>query len=174
VVVATGLSKLLSEDSIYTLKLRRRGIDIERPAPPAGVLGGIKVATAMHKGPSGVRAEAAVADVAARLAAEGRDALPVLDLEERVIGIVDARALEQALERGEEASVGDLAEESPPLRSDDDLGQAVIWLAEGDRSALPVLAEDGGLAGWLEHRDILRAYADANSLRSVNGAGTAN
>lgn len=35
VVVATGLSKLLSEDSIYTLKLRRRGIDIERPARPA-------------------------------------------------------------------------------------------------------------------------------------------
>ena len=28
VVVATGLSKLLSEDSIYTLKLRRRGIDM--------------------------------------------------------------------------------------------------------------------------------------------------
>jgi CIC family chloride channel protein len=34
VVVATGLSKLLSEDSIYTLKLRRRGIDIEGPARP--------------------------------------------------------------------------------------------------------------------------------------------
>ncbi|HTR75863.1 MAG TPA: chloride channel protein [Solirubrobacterales bacterium] len=39
VVVATGLSHLLSADSIYTLKLRRRGIDIERPAqagPPPG------------------------------------------------------------------------------------------------------------------------------------------
>lgn len=34
VVVATGLSHLLSADSIYTLKLRRRGIDIERPAHP--------------------------------------------------------------------------------------------------------------------------------------------
>ncbi|MBS1884885.1 MAG: chloride channel protein, partial [Actinobacteria bacterium] len=34
VVVATGLSRLLSEDSIYTLKLRRRGIDIERPGRP--------------------------------------------------------------------------------------------------------------------------------------------
>lgn len=33
VVVATGLSRVLSEDSIYTLKLRRRGIDIERPTP---------------------------------------------------------------------------------------------------------------------------------------------
>jgi CIC family chloride channel protein len=50
VVVATGLSKLLSEDSIYTLKLRSRGIDIERPPPAPGVLGGIKVATAMRGG----------------------------------------------------------------------------------------------------------------------------
>jgi CIC family chloride channel protein len=34
VVVATGLSHLLSQDSIYTLKLRRRGIDIEQPPRP--------------------------------------------------------------------------------------------------------------------------------------------
>lgn len=34
VIVATGLSHLLSADSIYTLKLRRRGIDIDRPAHP--------------------------------------------------------------------------------------------------------------------------------------------
>ncbi|HVV89236.1 MAG TPA: chloride channel protein [Solirubrobacterales bacterium] len=174
VVVATGLSKLLSEDSIYTLKLRRRGIDIERPAVPVGVLGGIKVATAMHEGPGAVRADAAAADVAARLAAEGRDALPVVDPEERVIGIVDARAVERALEGGGEVAASDLVEDPPPLRADDDLGQAVVWLAEGDRSALPVLAADGGLAGWLEHRDILRAYADANSLRSVNGGGKTN
>jgi CIC family chloride channel protein len=174
VVVATGLSKLLGEDSIYTLKLHRRGIDIERPAPPTGVLGGIKVATAMRQGPIAVRAEATAADVAGRLAAEGRDALPVVGPEERVIGIVDARALERALADGGEAAVGDLVEDPPPLRADDDLGRAVIWLAEGDRSALPVLAADGGLAGWLEHRDILRAYADANSLRSVNGGGKTN
>jgi CIC family chloride channel protein len=34
VIVATGLSHLLSADSIYTLKLHRRGIDIDRPAHP--------------------------------------------------------------------------------------------------------------------------------------------
>jgi CIC family chloride channel protein len=174
VVVATGLSKVLSEDSIYTLKLRRRGIDIDRPAPPAGVLGGIKVATAMHGGPSAVRAEAPADEVAARLAAEGRDALPVIDIEQRVIGIVDARAIERAIEGGDDSTAAELAEEPPTLRDYDDLGQAVILLAEGDRSALPVLTEDGALAGWLEHRDILHAYADANSLRSVNGGGKQN
>lgn len=37
VVIATGLSHRLSADSIYTTKLRRRGIDIDRPpgwSPP--------------------------------------------------------------------------------------------------------------------------------------------
>jgi chloride channel protein, CIC family len=167
VVVATGLSKLLSEDSIYTLKLRRRGIDIEKPAPPPGVLGGIKVASAMHKAPSAVRAEAPVPEVAARLAAEGRDALPVVDLELRVIGIVDAGAVERALAAGDDATAGELTEGVPSLRRDDDLGQAVIWLAEGDRPAMPVLSPEGGLEGWLEHRDVLRAYADANAPRQV-------
>jgi CIC family chloride channel protein len=171
VVVATGLSKLLSEDSIYTLKLRRRGIDIERPVPAPGVLGGIKVATAMRSGPSAVRAEARAADVAARLAAEGRDVLPVVDLEERVIGIVDAPALERALDDGGDFTAGDLLDEPPPLRCDDDLGQAVIWLSEGDYSALPVIGGDGGLAGWLEHRDVLRAYADANRIAAGEGRG---
>ncbi len=163
VVVATGLSKLLSEDSIYTLKLRRRGIDIERPVPPPGALGGIKVASAMHAGPSAVRAEASASDVAARLAAEGREALPVVDLEERVVGVVDARAIEQALAEGGDVSAGSLAEEPPRLRGEDDLGQAVIWLSQGDRSALPVIAADGGLEGWLEHRDVLRAFASATT-----------
>ncbi|MBN9622425.1 MAG: chloride channel protein [Actinobacteria bacterium] len=171
VVVATGLSKLLSEDSIYTLKLRRRGIDIEKPVSPPSVLGGIKVAAAMRPGPSAVRDGASAADVAARLATEGRDALPVIDIEERVIGIVDARAVERALEAGGDASAGDLAGSLPPLGRDDDLGQAVIWLAEGERSALPVLSPEGGLEGWLEHRDVLHAYADANTLPSVNGGG---
>lgn len=125
VVVATGLSKLLGEDSIYTLKLRRRGIDIDRPSLPAGVLGGIKIKTAMHPGPSAVRAE---------------------------------------------AMAGDIAVGPPLLRTTDDLGRAVIWLAEGDHSALPVIAMDGGMAGWIEHRDVFRAYADANRAPAPGSA----
>jgi CIC family chloride channel protein len=170
VVIATAISRALSEDSIYTLKLRRRGIDIERPTAGSR-LEGMTVASAMREPPTPVRAEARALDVAARLAAEGRAALPVIDREERVVGIIDARRIEREIEADPAVRAGAITEDPPRLRASDDLGEAVLWLSEGDRAGLPVVGEDDGLVGWLEHRDILRVFADANTLRAVNGAG---
>jgi CIC family chloride channel protein len=158
VVVATALGRLLSEDSIYTLKLRRRGIDIERPAPVVA-LSGIPIAAAMQPPPIPLAAEARMSDVAARLTEEGRVALPVVDVDDRVIGVVDARAIEQALRRGEEGSGISLAEDIEALHPEDDLGAAIEPLLEADREALPIVDADGLLVGWIEHRDLLRAYA---------------
>jgi CIC family chloride channel protein len=158
VVVAAALSHVLSEDSIYTLKLRRRGIDIDRPAA-GGALAGIPISAAMQRPPIPLAAEARMSDVAARLADEGRIALPVLDREEAVVGVVDARAVELALERGEDGTALEVAEDIPDLRPGDDLGQAIEAITEGDREGLPITDPDGRLAGWIEHRDVLRAYA---------------
>jgi CIC family chloride channel protein len=158
VVVATALSHLLSEDSIYTLKLRRRGIDIERPAGGAA-LHGIPISLAMQAAPIPLAAEALMPDAAARLADEGRVALPVVDADEIVVGVLDARAVERALERGEDGTAIALAEDVPELRPGDDLHRAIESITEGDREALPITYPDGGLAGWIEHRDLLRAYA---------------
>jgi CIC family chloride channel protein len=47
VAVATAASRALSYGTIYTTKLLRRGIDIDRPKP-ANVLASMKVAEAMH------------------------------------------------------------------------------------------------------------------------------
>jgi CIC family chloride channel protein len=159
VVVATALSRLLSEDSIYTLKLRRRGIDIERPAAAAAIPPGLKIAAAMQSPPLPVAGDARPADVAARLASEGRPALAVIDAEGLVVGVLGARAIERALVTGGAAGALDLAEAIPALHPDDDLAEAIDWIAEGEREALPVLDAGGGLAGWIEHRDVLRAYA---------------
>jgi CIC family chloride channel protein len=165
-VVATALSRLLSEDSIYTLKLRRRGIDIERPAA-AGALHGIPIAAAMQAPPVPLPGEARMSDVAARLADEGRVALPVVDVGDRVIGVADARAVERALDRGEEGTALGLAENVPDLRPDDDLGRAIESITEGDREALPIIDADGRLVGWVEHRDVLRAYATRGRADTV-------
>ena len=167
VVVATALSRLLSEDTIYTLKLRRRGIDIERPAG-ADALHGIPIAAAVQSAPIPLAAEALVADVATRLADEGRTALPVVDRDEVVVGVVDVRAVERALADGEDATALGLAEDVPTLRPDDDLARAIESITEGQREGLPITYPDGRLAGWIEHRDVLRAYATrGRRLRSA-------
>ena len=157
VVVATALSHLMSEDSIYTLKLRRRGIDLERPA--AAGLPRVSIGAAMQTAPVPLAPEARLGDVAARLADEGRLALPVVDADHVVVGVVDARAVERSLGAGEEAGALDVAESVPNLRPIDDLSLAIEAIAEGDREALPIVDADGGLVGWVEHRDLLRAYA---------------
>jgi CIC family chloride channel protein len=169
VVIATAISRVLSEDSIYTLKLRRRGIDIERPAAGSS-LAGMTLASAMREPPTPVGADARAVDVAARLAAEGRAALPVVDLAERVVGIVDARRIERELEADPAVKAGPIAAGSPRLHAADDLGEAVLWLSEGDRAALPVLGDDDRLVGWLEHRDVLRAFAATSAPRAATGA----
>jgi CIC family chloride channel protein len=158
VVVATALSRLLSEDSIYTLKLRRRGIDIERPAA-VGPLAGIPIAEAMQPPPIPLSSPARMSDVAARLTAEGRVALPVVDADERVLGVIDARAIERALARGEVGTALTLAEGTRALHPEDDLGEAIESILEGDRQALPIVDAEGVLVGWIEHRDMVRVFA---------------
>ena len=50
IVVATALSSAVTRDTIYTLKLRRRGIDIDQPQP-SSLMAQITVAEAMVKPP---------------------------------------------------------------------------------------------------------------------------
>jgi chloride channel protein, CIC family len=155
VVVATAISRRLSADSIYTLKLRRRGIDIERPAI-GGPVAGLRVADAMQAPPAGVGPGASAKEVARALLEQRRSALPVVDEGGVFLGVVGAGQLER--EGGEIDAVA-LAEEAPGLLAGDELAAAVDLLAGDDRDAVPVLAPDARrLVGWVEHRDLLRAY----------------
>jgi CIC family chloride channel protein len=166
VVVATALSHALSEDSIYTLKLRRRGIDIERPVASAA-LAGLSIGEAMSEPPNPLAAAASPSDAATSFVREHRNALPVVDENGLLVGVLSAHILEREVDNLP-ATVGALAEEAPELRPDQPLALAVDWLTGGEREGLPVLAADSPeVVGWLDHRDVLRAYA-----RRAAGAST--
>ncbi len=159
VVVATGLSRTMSEDSIYTLKLRRRGIDIERPltGPPDDQ---IRVGETMRSPPAPIAAGAAFSEVAELLSARSERALPVVSPEGHLLGVVSARDLEREADHGGELLAADIAQAPPILCEEDELSLAVELLTDGERDALPVLTPDGRrMVGWLDHGDVLRAYA---------------
>lgn len=158
VVVATGISRRLSADSIYTLKLRRRGIDIEQPAS-APAFAGMVVGEVMGPLPAALPATTSRADAAAAFLREGRSALPVLGEDGHLRGVLSVRDLERLPEAdGGEAS--SLAEEAPALYADEPLAVAVDWLTGGEREGLPVLSRDSEeIVGWIDHRDVLRAYS---------------
>jgi len=136
--IAAALSKRLTYGSIYTTKLLRRGIDIERPKAP-DMLQTITVAEVMQPfaTPEG--------SVRLQTSSNGKSRHPVPNPEalERLIGPVVAVDQPQA------------------LFPDEDLEQALRQLVLFGRDGLPVLSHDGRqLRGWITRRDLLQALGD--------------
>jgi CIC family chloride channel protein len=136
--IAAALSKQLSYGSIYTTKLLRRGIDIERPKP-ASVLSLLTVADVMRP-------------------VVGADGRPVL-LDHRSEATSDGQGEANLWEN----APGTVTEIGPPqgLLADEVLSQALRQLALYGRDGLPVLDADGRhLRGWVTRRDVLSALAE--------------
>ncbi|MGH7722191.1 MAG: chloride channel protein [Candidatus Dormibacteria bacterium] len=157
VVVAAGISNLLSKDTIYTLKLRRRGIDIER-GRSANLMKVISVAEAMEPLPQPVSPLADLSELTARLLDERRDALPVVDLGGEYRGVVTSRRVEEAMgSNALDVTAESLMTAVTPIRATATLHDALADLVQQSRGGVPVI-DDGRLAGWLTHRDALSAY----------------
>jgi CIC family chloride channel protein len=159
IVLAAGMSNLLSVDTIYTLKLRRRGIDLQR-SRTTNVMTLLTVRDAMGPVPSPLRQSTPLEEILERFDREDVDALPLVDDSGRYRGTVTAVQLEAgARDDAIEATAGELAVLSPTVRAEQTLDDALRVLVGNDRSGVPVI--DGAVvAGWLTHRDVLRAYTD--------------
>ncbi|MEU1295891.1 chloride channel protein [Streptomyces sp. NPDC005840] len=160
IVLATATSRLLSGDTVYTLKLRRRGIDLDGPVPGARI-GTQRVDAVMEPLPSPLPASTVLADSAGLLSLSGHGALPVVDDHGAYVGVVTAQAVAEALaERPDDAPavVGLLAQSPPPVLADQPLVQALHTLLSVAGTGVPVLAsERGEPVGWLSHQSALRA-----------------
>ncbi|MBQ0863011.1 chloride channel protein [Streptomyces smyrnaeus] len=160
IALATATGRLLSRDTIYTLKLRRRGIDLDGPAQGAP-LGGQSVGAVMEPLPEPLTTTTPLTEAADVLSLSGNGALPVLDPTGRYAGVVTTRAVAEALTEqpeGAPATVGDLARRPPAVRPDEPLATALHTLADSVDSGMPVLdADKGAPVGWLSHRSALRA-----------------
>ena len=148
--IAAGVSKRLSYGSIYTTKLLRRGIDIERPRPTTA-LERFTVADVMQPLPDGGRGIALTAHAGAPPRTPAAQ-VPWGEL----VGPVTGRRRPQAL----------FAEE--------DLEQALRQLVLYGRDGLPVLSHgDLRLRGWITRNNVLGVLAEqirASSREIERGA----
>ena len=170
IVLATATSRRLSGDTIYTLKLRRRGVQVDRPRV-VSVMRTVPVAAAMRALPEPLAADAPLAAVLARFRRD--ECVPVVGPDGELAGVISALDVEeQALDGDTEPTAGQIAHAPRELHADDVLEDAVRALSLSDDAGLPVLEPGGhGVAGWVTHRDILRAYHDERerlSPRSVD------
>ena len=135
--IASAVSKRLSHGSIYTTKLLRRGIDIERPKPTS-VLQTLTVADVMLP----------VAD------GDGQTAFLHREGQARPIPVTPEQWAEVA---------GSVTDMRPPqaLLADESLEQALRQLTVYGRVGLPVLSADRRhLRGWITRQSVLRVMAE--------------
>jgi chloride channel protein, CIC family len=160
IVAAAGLSSLLSKDTIYTLKLRRRGVDIHR-SRGVNLMQTLRVRDAMQSAPQPLSSGTRLQEIVDRFARRDVAALPVIDAQGKYCGIVTANAVERAMRDDTfDVSAEGLADLPAALSPDTTLEGASAQLVRQDTAALPVI--DPGstiLLGWLTHRDILMAYS---------------
>jgi len=168
IALAAGISNVLSSDTIYTLKLRRRGIDIMR-GRGANLMQLLRVREAMQPLPAALPEDTPLNEVIARLGEAATDGLPVVDPDGVYRGTVGSQQVEQAMrENALDACAGELAQDLPALAADETLEAALASLLRA-RSGLPVASRDGNPIGWLTHLDVLRAY-NARLQRGIDEA----
>jgi CIC family chloride channel protein len=162
VVLSTLVSEALSRDTIYTLKLRRRGIDLHigREVDPMRT---IPVAAAMSTEVSRAPEDLTVAEATERLEEQNGWALVIIDEHDTLIGIVTASDLERAMfDNRIGATVAEIASRSVVTAVvDEDLSQAVHRMNAHDVRQLPVVAREDPthVIGMLNRADVVRAYS---------------
>ncbi|WP_239452102.1 chloride channel protein [Frondihabitans sp. PAMC 28766] len=159
IVLATGTSRLLGKDTIYTLKLRRRGIDLDAPAAPSAPPPAIvdrstrRVADAMRTDAPFLRATEPLSDGLLTLLSSGRPALAVTDNNGRYLGVLSSKPLPSLASDAtkHDWTVADAVVEYPvclaPMTLAD--AQAALPNHSGD-AGLPVVDTGLRLVGWLD------------------------
>ena len=176
-VVSTLVSRALSRESIYTLKLTRRGIHIEQ-GHDIDIMQGVTVREAMSTDVDTVPLDLPLDQLADKFARTHHHGFPVANATGDLVGVVSIRDLEQAIVEGPlmGKSVADIATTEGLLVSypDEPMWRALQRLGPRDISQLPVLEQEGSrrLTGLLRRRDVIRAYnyAIANQARDQHRA----
>lgn len=168
-VISTLLAERLSRESIYTMKLARRGIRLER-GRDIDVMQGILVGEAMTTDVDAVPTTMSLRELTEEFNRTHHHGFPVLDEKGELYGIVTLRDLERAIARGglDSLTVKDIATTSPlTAYPDEPLWVALKRLGTRDVGRLPVVDRRNPkkLIGLVRRYDIIRAYNVAIARR---------
>jgi CIC family chloride channel protein len=164
VIVSLILAERLHRESIYTLKLARRGIHI-KSGHDVDVMDTVRVDEIMVRKPATVPVDMPVARLAGEFIRTGRHGFPVLQPDGSLCGMVSLedyrRETEGGAEPPENLRVGDISTcNVVSVHPDETVGVALRRMAPRDLSRLPVVARDDPqrLVGVVRRNDIVRAY----------------
>lgn len=162
-VIAVLVSERLRRENIYTLKLARRGIQI-RGGRDVDVMQGVYVDEAMVPQLDTVPLDMNIQELVAEFRRLNRRALPVVDQNDELYGIVSVQDVEVAMEQDistattlvKDIATTDLLVAYP----DETIADVLHRLSRRDVGRLPVVARDNPkkLLGTIRRSDLLKAY----------------
>jgi len=166
-VVSAILSEFLGRNSIYTLKLARRGVDVLGAEPD--LLDTIAARDAMTPQLQTVTPDLSASQLLDLFTGSELSSLPVIDRDHALIGIVSRSDAEDAiLHDRSDAAVDEIMTPNPvTCAADESLTLALERLTSRDVAALPVTdpLDPSRVIGILRRRDIIWAYQTARRDR---------
>ncbi len=171
-IIGAIASGQLLKDSIYTLKLGRRGVNIKE-GKEVNILKSIRVSEVMTRGVETI-SEGCTMEVMADMIAKSKfNSFPVLDSDNRLAGIVSFNDYSEAIFNEDLKHLlvaKDLAtSDVVTVSADDNLYAALEKISRKDFATLPVMSvrDPGRLVGIVSRRDIIRAYDKAVLKKSL-------
>ena len=174
-VMSSLIAMFLSEDSIYTMKLKRRGVDLHRQDDP-NVLKSLYVHEIVDREPGVVRAGASLDEILTLLLEGDHTEVFVVNEFDELLGTIHFSELRRiVLEREHLMGVvvaGDLLEPRFQVVSEDDNLDLVMNLfGEGEYEEIAVVDREHPrkLVGSVHKREVLNAYNQEVMRRDLAG-----
>jgi CIC family chloride channel protein len=164
VIVSLFVAERLHRESIYTLKLTRRGIRLRR-GHDIDIMETVQVEEVMVPKPATVPVNLPVTLLVEEFIRTGRHGFPVLSEDDNLFGVVSLSDYRQAVisksVSADQLTVGEIAtREILTAFPDETVGVALRRMAPRDLARLPVVdrANPSRLLGVVRRNDIVRAY----------------
>jgi len=160
-VVSDGVARLIHSQTIYTEKLRRRGIRFTQEME-VNVLETISVEEAMIKNPKTITEDVTVGKIANSMIFTGYHGFPVLNLKGELVGIITQEDIRKALKEGKHnLTAKDLETKSMILTyPDENLNKVLDKMVSYKIGRLPVVKryDEKKLIGLVTRSDIIKAH----------------
>lgn len=166
-VLAALVATALSEHSLYTETLARRGVRVGAELT-VDALRTTPVSDVMNRVVDTYTPATQVSEVAAVMARGGRGAYPLVDDDWHCVGMISKKGL-LTVDVGDDATLDEImARDVVTTTADATLVDALRLMIDEDVSHLPVLATDNTLIGICTRSDILRARGQEFALERMD------
>ena len=169
-VMGTLVSRMISRESVYTMKLTRRGISLQR-GRDVDVMETLFVKEVMRPAPDPVPASLPLGKVSTLLDRVRMHGLPVVDRFGHLLGVISIRDIDHATAQSQDNLIKPVLDFCSRnlvwTNPNETVGTALKRMSQRDIGRLPVVDPDNTkkLIGWISRADIVRAYERALTRR---------